>query len=218
MNEQQMLTVLMKNPEFKKAFKEMLLHDKDLAAEFGMPAQEKNIYVWCAEMTSVSGDAFYHPIVIPANGMMITDVDFMMHPENYTMMASENQFDAYEHEPILKMFRSAYGSVPVRLIAVPEDTFAKLKIALSVLVTNIIGEVNNCFDHIDRIAVMANTKAEMLKMNLLASIFGNMTTVAACFDREMNLHDSKDHEYVVEDNYDYDGYDDEDWDDEDYED
>jgi hypothetical protein len=95
------------------------------------------------------------------------------------------------------MFRSAYGSVPVRLIAVPRSLFNNLSNALTTLVTNIIREVDNCFDHLERVAVMANMPKDMLKMNLLMSVFGNMTTVAACFDHEMAMHDSTNHDYTV---------------------
>ena len=204
MNEQ-ILKTLMANPEFKKAFKDMLLHNKDLAAELGLnEAVAKNVFVWCAEMTDANGGIFYHPIVAPNTAMMITSIDYMMNVNNYSMMASENQFEAYDkYEHTVTMFRSVYGRIPVKLIAVPQETYEKLSIALVTLVTSIIEEVNNCFDHLDRIALMANTKADVLKMQLLASVFGNMTTVASCFDQDMEIYDSSTHDYDVhEDEYD----------------
>ena len=216
MNEQ-ILKTLMANPEFKKAFKDMLLHNKDLAAELGLnTAAPSNVFVWCAEMTDVNGSVFYHPIIAPETQMLIPNIDYMMNVDNYSMMASENQFEAYDkYESTVKLFRSVYGRIPVKLIAVPQETYNKLNTALVVLVTNIIEEVNNCFDHMDRIAVMANTKADVLKMQLLASVFGNMTTVAACFDQEMAIHDSANHDYNVPEE-EYDEYDEDDeWDDED---
>jgi hypothetical protein len=215
MNEQDILNTLMRNPEFKKALKELLLHNKDLSSELGLGTTEKNVYVWCAEMTDVAGGVFYHPIIAPESTMMMPDIDYMMNVDNYSMMASENQFEAYRYEPMVKMFNTAYRSIPVRLIAVPVSTFNKLEEALVALVSNIIEEVSNCFDHLDRIAAMTNTPADIMKMQLLMSVFGHMTTVAACFDREMTVQDSTDHDYCnmyetdsCDDYDDFDDYDD----------
>lgn len=198
MNEQAILRGLMQNPAFKNALREMLLHDKDLAAQMGINGGG-NVYVWCAEMHDVNGGVFYHPIVTAASGAMVMpSVDEMMDVSNYVMLADEDQFEAYKYEDTVRLFRSVYGSVPVKLIAIPKDTFENLRTALLVLVTNIVGEINKCFDHLNIIAAMSNTKVDMLKMILLASVFGRMSTVAACIDREMNIHDSANHEYVTQ--------------------
>ena len=217
MNEQNILKTLMQNPAFKEALREMLIHDQDMAAELGVGVAAKNVYVWCAEMTDANtGRVFYHPIIAPEKPMLMPDINYMMNVENYSMMASEDQFEAYKYESMIKMFRSVYGNIPTKLIAVPEATYERLAEALLILVVNILDEINRCFDHLDRISAMANMPADMMKMNLIASVFGNMTTVAACFDREMEVHDSKSHDYTIHEEEDEDDDFDDDDEEEDY--
>jgi hypothetical protein len=87
--------------------------------------------------------------------------------------------------------------------------------SLTVLVSNILAEAEKCFAHFDNIAAMTRTNADMMKMQMLASVFNAMTTVSSCFDREMNVVDSSEHEYSQPD-IDVDDCDDEDedWEDE----
>jgi hypothetical protein len=199
MNEQQILANIMKNPAYREAFRRLLIEDKDLARAVCPEQNNAAAYIWCAEMTDQNtGIVYYHPVVIPQTGMSM-DMGSLMDVNNYTMMVAFNQFEAYDHEPMVKMFTSVYGDrYPIRLISVPEETYVELAAALTSLVTAILSELEQCFDHLDSVARMSNTDATMLKVRLIGSVFGNMTTVAACFDREMNVVDSEDHDYHVE--------------------
>lgn len=213
MNEQQILANLMKNPDYRAAMRQLILNDKDLAEE--VCPTSKSAYVWCAEMVDQNtGVTYYHPIVVP-NKTMTAELESMMDVNNYAMLASMDQFEAYEEEPTVKMFTSVYGQkYPIRLITVPEDVFNRLLAALTALVVSILNEVRQCFVHMDNIARMSNTDADMMKMRFISSVFGCMTTVDACFDKNMEISDSSNHDYVVyeEDDEEYDEEDD--WEDE----
>jgi hypothetical protein len=220
MNEKDLLATLMRNPAFRRALKELMLHDANLANELGAGrTPDPIVHVWCAEMYDVNGGGtYYHPIIVPSNTAM--SLESMMMVDNYTMMASEDQFEAYGYENMVNMFRSVYRNIPVRLIAVPKKTYDALKNSLTILVSNVLSEAQKCFTHFDNIAAMTRTNADMLKMQFLASVFNSMTTISSCFDRDMNLSDSADHEYDLS-NHDEDDYvddcddEDEDWDDDD---
>lgn len=204
MNERQILETLMRNPVFKRALKEMMLNDTQLARELGLSMRmEPVVHVWCAEMHDIGGGVYYHPIIIPGSTEM--NLEAMMMVSNYTMMASENQFEAYDFEPMVNMFRSVHCGIPVKLIAVPKKTFESLQNYLTILVSSVLVEAEKCFAHFDAIAAMTRVDASMLKMKMLASVFGSMTTVSSCFDRDMNICDSADHEYDF-------GNNEEDWD------
>ena len=194
MNEQQILKTLMQNPVFKQALKELMLTDVKLANDLGVTARpEPNVYVWCTEMHEASGGIYYHPIIIPKDQVMYLDA--MMQVDNYIMMASENQFEAYDYENMLNMFRMVHSGINVKLIAVPKKMHNELLNSLTVLVSNILAEAEKCFVHFDNIAAMTRVNADMLKMQMLASVFNQMTTISSCFDREMNIVDSTDHQY-----------------------
>jgi hypothetical protein len=103
------------------------------------------------------------------------------------------------------------------MIAVPRKVYDDMLNSLTVLVSNVLAEAEKCFVHFDNIAAMTRTNADMMKMQMLASVFNQMTTISSCFDREMNVHDSAAHEYILdpqgedcEDNWD----EDDDWNDE----
>ena len=216
MNEQQILANLMRDPAYRHALRNLMLQDKDLANDV-CPEQGNNAYIWCAEMVDQNtGITYYHPVVIPSTQMSM-DMDSLMSVDNYTMMVSFDQFEAYEHEPMVKMFTSVYGDrYPIRLITVPEDVYAKLEAALISLVTSILNEIEQCFTHIDAIARMSNSDATMLKVRLIGSVFGNMTTVSACFDRNMDVADSEGHDYKVQPEEDEEAWDEEDEDEDDW--
>jgi hypothetical protein len=214
MNEQQILETLMRNPVFKRALKEMMLNDTQLAREIGMAMRvEPVVYVWCAEMHDVRGGIYYHPIIVPGSSAM--DLETMMMVNNYIMMASEDQFKAHEFEPMANMFRAVYPRIPVRLIAVPKKTFESLQNYLTILVSSVLVEAEKCFEHFDAISAMTRVDSSMLKMQMLASIFNSMTTVSSCFDRDMNICDSEDHEYDFGNDEECDEYDEE-YDEDDY--
>ena len=194
MNEQNILNTLLQNPIFKQALKELMLTDAKLANDLGVTARpEPNVYVWCAEMHEARGGIYYHPIIIP-NGQVMS-LDAMMQVDNYIMMASENQFEAYDYEDMLNMFRMVHRDINVKMIAVPKNVYNELLNSLTVLVSNILAEAEKCFIHFDNIAAMTRTRADMMKMQMLASVFNQMTTISSCFDRDMNVHDSADHDY-----------------------
>lgn len=218
MNEQQILANLMRDPAYRKALQALMLEDKDLARDVCPEDTHKIAYVWCVEMVDKNTQTpYYHPLVVPGQNMSM-DLDAMMDTSNYTMLSAFDQFEAYDHEPMVNMYQSVYGRMyPIRLISVPEETYAKLVAALTSLVESILCEINQCFAHMDNIARMANTDATMMKMRFIGSVFGKMTTVAACFNRDMDVVDSESHDYSppeVDDEWD-DEYDDEDWDDDD---
>jgi hypothetical protein len=194
MNEQQILKTLMQNPIFKQALKELMLTDAKLANDLGVTTRpEPNVYVWCAEMHEVHGGIYYHPIIIPKTQAMTLET--MMQVDNYAMMASENQFEAYDHEPMINMFRMVHPNIAVKMIAVPKKVYDDLLNSLTILVSNILIEAEKCFVHFDNIAAMTRVNADMMKVQLLASVFSQMTTISSCFDREMGVLDSTDHQY-----------------------
>ena len=194
MNEQQILKTLMQNPIFKQALKELMLTDAKLANDLGVTSRtEPNVYVWCAEMHEVNGGIYYHPIVIPKTQVM--DLNAMMSVDNYAMMASEDQFEAHDYEHMVNMFSMVHRHITVKMIAVPKHVYSDLLNSLTVLVTNIMAEAEKCFVHFDNIAAMTSVNADMMKVQLLASVFSQMTTISSCFDREMSVHDSADHQY-----------------------
>lgn len=207
MNEHNILNTLLQNPVFKQALKELMLTDAKLANDLGVTARpEPNVYVWCAEMHEVSGGIYYHPIIIPKTQTM--DLGSMMDVDNYVMMASEDQFEAHDYEYMVNMFRMVHRNIAVKMIAIPKHVYNDLLNSLTVLVTNVLAEAEKCFVHFDNIAAMTRVNSDMMKVQLLASVFSQMTTISSCFDREMNVHDSKDHEYDMGDSEDEDEWDD----------
>lgn len=197
MNEQQILKTLMQNPAFKQALKDLMLTDAKLANDLGVTARpEPNVYVWCTEMHEIRGGIYYHPIVIPKTQAM--DLDAMMQVDNYAMMASEDQFEAHDYEYMVNMFRMVHPGIAVKMIAVPKKVYNDLLNSLTILVSNVLAEAEKCFVHFDNIAAMTRVNADMIKMQMLASVFNQMTTISSCFDREMNVHDSADHQYEDE--------------------
>ena len=106
---------------------------------------------------------------------------------------------------MVNMFRAVHYGVPVKLIAVPKSTFDSLQNHLTILVSSILVESEKCFAHFDAISAMTRVDASVMKMKMLASVFSSMTTVSSCFDRDMNICDSTDHEYDF-------GNNEEDWD------
>lgn len=194
MNEQNILNTLLQNPIFKQALKELMLTDAKLANDLGVTARpEPNIYVWCAEMHEVRGGIYYHPIIVP--NTMAMNLDAMMQVGNYTMMASEDQFEAHDYEHMIHMFRMAHPNIPAKLIAVPKKVYEELLNSLTILVSNILIEAEKCFVHFDNIAAMTRVNTNMMKVQMLASVFSQMTTISSCFDREMSVHNSADHQY-----------------------
>lgn len=216
MNEQQILANLMKDPAYRQALRNLMISDKDLAKEVRI--EEKTlVYVWCAEMVDQNtGIKYYHPVIIPSTTMSM-EIDSLMDVGNYTMMYSFNQFESYKHEPIVKMFTSVWGDkYPIRLITIEEELYKRLDATLITLVTSILDEIENCFQHIDHIAKIANTDSNILKVRLIGSVFGNMTTVSACFNQGFEITNSESHDYRIAtedcDEFDYDNEDDDyDW-------
>lgn len=216
MNEKATLEILMRNPAFRNALKELVIRDEALAKELGVGG-EKQMYVWCVEMVTAEGTPYYHPLVVPARMGMAT-MEEMLDVNFYQMMASEDQFDVYKYESMVNMFKSVYTH-PVRMLSIPQSTYDTLVAALQTLIATILAEAEVCFVGMDNIARMTHTNAEQLKMQFMMNVFSNMTIVSSCIDQEMNVHDSGDHGYEVQkrcDCYDDDcDEDDDDWDEED---
>lgn len=193
MNEKEILAMLMSNPEIKELFTKLLLKE-----EAAKKAHETgDMFVWCAEMRdNVTGTLYYHPIVIP-NNVLPNDLDALLLPSSYKMAAYENQFEAYEMQNAL-MTLNAYGTKMV-LIMINASVYKTLENQLTALMTQIIGEIEKCFEPIDRIADLTNARnSQILKLQLLASVVSKITTTSYCFDQNMTVHDSKSHNYTIE--------------------
>lgn len=195
MNEKDMLNVLMQNDDFKKALKELLFNDKALADALGVAPSEPPMYVWCVEMVNKDGNKYYHPAVIPASREItfenMQDISF------YKMMGSANQFEAYQYESYVNMFRMMFVH-PIMLLSIPRSVYTKLEEALGNMVGAVIAEAEHCFAHIDKIARITHANADAMKAQFMMSIFANITVVASCIDQDMVVHDGEDHEYEVE--------------------
>ena len=196
MNEKATLEILMRNPAFRAALKDLVLRDEQLAKEIGVAA-EKQMYVWCVEMVTADGTPYYHPLVIPARTGFDVSMDEMLDVGFYQMMASEDQFDVYKYEYMVNMFKSVYTH-PVRMLSVPKTTYDALVVALHTLVATILAEAESCFVGMENIARLTHTNANRMKMQFMMSVFSNMTIVSSCIDQEMNVHDSENHGYEVQ--------------------
>ena len=195
MNEKDMLNILMQNDDFKKALKELLFNDQSLAAALGVAPSEPPMYVWCVEMVNNDGNKYYHPAVIPASREItfenMKDVSF------YKMMGSSNQFEAYQYEPYVNMFRMMFIH-PIMLLTIPRSVYDKLDEALRNMVSTVLAEAEPCFAHIDNIARMTHSNADAMKSQFMMSIFANITVVASSIDQDMIVHDGDNHEYEVQ--------------------
>lgn len=195
MNEKDMLNILMQNADFKKALKELLFNDQSLAAALGVAPSEPPMYVWCVEMVNKDGGKYYHPAVITASREItfenMKDVSF------YKMMGSANQFEAYQYEQYVNMFRMMFVH-PIMLLSIPRAVYTKLEEALGNMVGAVIAEAEHCFTHIDNIARMTHANTDAMKAQFMMSIFANITVVASCIDQDMVVHDGEDHEYEVQ--------------------
>ena len=203
MNEKEILKNLMRNPAFRNAMKELLLHDDDLARNVVKVhvVQPKTTHVWCAELETVDGEKYYHPIIVPkgcTGGFMAPTLDYLMDVDNYTMMSSENQFEAYEYEHMAKMLERFHNNVRVMLVAIPSSTFTRLKSALNNLVATVLVEAEQCFGHLDNIARLTHTNADMMKTQFVSSIFANMSVLSCCIDNELHVSNSENHDYVLD--------------------
>jgi hypothetical protein len=181
--------------------KQILINDRTLADELGVSANPDVVYVWCAELNRVDGELYYHPIIIPKGaeqGFTMPTLDCMLNVDYYSMMASENQFEAYRYENTAKMLELCHNNVHVKMISVPKTVYEKLRTALTTLVSAILDEAIQCFGHIDNIARMTHVDADMMKSQFIAGIFAKMTVVSSCFDQEMNVLDSTEHDYVLD--------------------
>ena len=195
MNEKDMLNILMQNDDFKKALKDLLFNDKSLAEALGVAPSEPPMYVWCVEMVNKDGKKYYHPAVIPAS-MEIT-FENMVDVSFYKMMASANQFDAYQYEHLVNMFKMMYVH-PIMLLTIPRSVYDKLDEALRNMVSAVLAEAEPCFAHIDNIARITHANADAMKSQFMISIFANITVVASCIDQDMVVHDGDNHEYEVQ--------------------
>lgn len=211
MNEKATLEILMRNPAFREALKDLVIRDEALARELGLN-DEKPVFVWCAEMVTAEGVPYYHPLVVPARMGMPSMEDFL-DVGFYKMMADENQFEVYKYESMVNMFRSVYTH-PVRLLTIPKKAYESLCVALQTLIATILAEAEVCFMSIDNIARITHTNVDTLKCQFMMSVFSNMNIVSSCIDQAMTVHDSTDHGYTVQKRCECRCDDDEDWDDE----
>lgn len=203
MNEKEILKNLMANSAFRKAFRDLMLEDVNLAEELGVGTNNETlVYVWCVELqNTIDGKKYYHPVVVPAE--YSRELETMIQTNYYTMMCSENQFEAHGYDAKVDMMKCCVP-YPIRMIVMPKSTFEKLETALVELVESILEEAKKCFEHFDNIAKMTHQDADRMKVQLLMSIFNNMSVVAACVNQDMKIIDSSDHEYVMDDGDDYD--------------
>lgn len=216
--EKEVLEKLMQNSTFRKAFRELMIDDPNLAEELGVNGKvNKTIHVWCVELTNANdGRKYYHPIVIP--NFTYPTLDAMMEVENYTMMYSEDQFGCFEYDPMIDMFRCMHPGKQVRMLTVPEEVFEQLKAALSSLVKSVLDELNATFIHLDKIATITHQDVTAQKMQLTMSLFNQLTTIDSCLNQALDVVDSTSHIYEetneyddCDDDYDYeDEYDEED--------
>lgn len=210
MNEKATLEILMRNPAFREALKELIINDEALARDLGVN-DEKPVFVWCVEMVTADGTPYYHPLVVPARMGAAPSMEEFLDVNFYQMMADENQFNVYRYESMVNMFRSVYTH-PVRLLTIPKKTYETLVAALQTLIATILAEAEVCFTGIDNIARLTHTNVDTLKCQFMMAVFSNMNIVSSCIDQAMNVHDSENHGYTVQKRCEC--YDDEDWDDE----
>lgn len=197
MEEKKLLEELLKSSSFREAFRQLMIEDPYLAGELGASKNSgSTVCVWCVEMETVDGKQFYHPIVIPNSDGMMPDVTMMMDPEYYTMMYTEDQFSAYDYEAKIDFMKSVYPNIKIRMLTIPKTTFEMLKESLHTLVVEILSEINSCFAHYERIEKLTHANMDLQKVELLSSVFGNMTVVATCINKDMSVIDSTAHAYV----------------------
>ena len=194
-NEKRLLQELLSQASFRDAFRKLMVEDQMLAEALNV-TQKQMVYVWCVECTNeCDGKSYYHPIIVPGDGMMPNPMR-MMDPEYYTMMYTMDQFAAYDYDARIDFMRSVYPNAKIRMIAIPEDTFKELQSALSALVVAILVEVERVFEHYDNIASLTHANMVPQKAMLLANIFGQISIVASGINKDMEVVDSTLHEYV----------------------
>ena len=193
MNEQIIMAMLMSNPEFRKTVESLLIQLKDAEKKH----EEGDMFVWCAEMHDANtGVAYYHPIVIPSDMNAIMDVDFLMQPSAYKMAAYKNQFEAYRMEGMITAL-NAYR-VRTMLISVNKDVYKTMETQLTLLVTQVLAEIEKCFEPLDKVASLINIQNnKMMKLQLLGSVLARITTTSYCFDENMVIHNSDNHTYDI---------------------
>lgn len=197
MNEKEILKNLMANSNFRAAFRSLMLEDVNLAEELGVGKQNEGIvFVWCVELLNANDEQkYYHPLIVPSQQTMIRDLETALDVSTYDMMYSDNQFAAHEYNAMVDFFKNCNPGKRVHMIAMPESTFAQLKKSLTELVTEILNEVQKCFEPLDNIGIMTHQNSEMMKMQLVANIFGNMSVVSSCINQNLDVVDSTDHDY-----------------------
>lgn len=203
-NNMSVLTAILNDKESCDFLKTLLMSDAPAAVTSDI------VHVWCAECVNrVDGKTYYHPVVTATD---IPTLDNLLNPNYYHMLADRNQFEAMKWEGYCQM-ASAMRGVRVRMIAVPSALYADLEKALTGLISKILEEAIQICDHMDRIGRYTRTSSESMKVNMLMGIFQNMDVLFECFDQNMVMSDSLDHDYEQpEPEYDEDEYDDEDYD------
>lgn len=212
MNEQIIMAMLMSNPEFRKNVEGLLIQLKDAERKH----EEGDMFVWCAEMHDVNtGVAYYHPIVIPGDMNAVMDIDAMMQPSAYKMAAYRNQFEAYRMEGMINAL-NAYR-VRTMLISVNKDVYNAMQTQLTALVTQVLCEIEKCFEPLERVASLVNIQNnKMMKLQLLGNVLARITTTSYCFDENMVIHNSDNHTYDLNEPGCYEEDDEEDEEDEEY--
>ena len=194
----EMLLKIMENEDVRKALKELIISNQDLANELGVGAQQ-NVYVWCAELINLGdGECYYHPIVVPKNeAMRNPTLEMLLDMDTYKMLGYEDQFAAYDNEHIARRLE-AMMPVSVKLLTIPRNTYNELNEGLYNLVGAILKECEACFNHFEAIARMTNTNADRMKANFIMSVFAQTSTVSMCLTKELMIENSDNHEYNLE--------------------
>lgn len=208
MNTRELIEKVLNNPEACELLQKLLI-----PVETPAPATKQNTwYVYCAEMTNNNdGKKYYHPVVSSANGYSMPSLDELMNPETYQMIAYQNQFDAHAEKAKIDTIVRMTGQT-ILLVNIPDETYQILDKALHDLMDNILAECEVVFESIDNIAKMTRKPASgnAMKMSFMMSVLQNLDTLYECFDANMVVTDSEDHDYTVETEDEWEGYDGED--------
>jgi hypothetical protein len=169
---------------------------------------KKGVYVWCAKKTTTGGKNYYHPVVSNFN-IVIPELEELLDPDFYQMIADENQFRAYDVKDQMDMLARITGQ-NIMLVCVPKDVYDQLEANLRELMSRIISAAKACFAPIDALAAVSRTDSDVTKKAVILSTLQQLDYLYSCVSEEMEIEDGTDHEYVDPNEEDEDDDDDDD--------
>ena len=196
----ELIRQILNDEDTKEALRKMLLSDE--------MESKKGVYVWCAKKTTTGGKNYYHPVVSNFN-IVIPELEELLDPDFYQMIADENQFRAYDVKDQMDVLARITGQ-NIMLVCVPKDVYDQLEANLRELMSRIISAAKACFAPIDALAAVSRTDSDVTKKAVILSTLQQLDYLYSCVSEEMEIEDGTDHEYVDPNEEDYDDDDDDD--------